>query len=297
MSKRIPTLFLIVSSLCLYSLCQREGLRYGVYFKMIVVYGFSGKKHQILPSILSLIDTHQDVHFDIYITSDAENFSKQNTEYIKHLTLPNVNFFIETYNMSHVPNPNSNSAGLVMYNRLDFPKYHPDIERFLYLDSDTLVLKDLREFYSVNFENNYLQAALDRYPEFEGFKHYINAGVLLFNNQLIVRDRMVDRVKEEYDKYKRNNTEPLFRDQSVINKVFENRILLAPRKYNDRNTAKYNETVVHHFYSIPKPDVFHRNPNDCEVFKAVQCYWDVAIKNQSNPWLELSPENRLCPIT
>jgi lipopolysaccharide biosynthesis glycosyltransferase len=39
--------------------------------------------------------------------------------------------------------------------RLFFPKCFPDLkDRILYLDTDTLIVKDLKNFYNSDFENN-----------------------------------------------------------------------------------------------------------------------------------------------
>ena len=61
-----------------------------------------------------------------------------------------------------------------------------NIDRILYLDADTLVLKDLTEMYEVEFNDNYVLGTLDYLTsgiDYLGIKSkkYINAGVLLLN--------------------------------------------------------------------------------------------------------------------
>ena len=71
-------------------------------------------------------------------------------------------------------------------------KYLPDnIDRILYLDSDTVVINKLNELYNMNFEDNYFIAAthigkaVHKFNEMRlGIKQdepYINTGVLLIN--------------------------------------------------------------------------------------------------------------------
>ena len=71
--------------------------------------------------------------------------------------------------------------------KLLIPLLYPDISRMIFLDGDTLILKDISEMYDLNFNGNYVLGypfhtadSLDGWEK-EHFKVYVNGGVLLFN--------------------------------------------------------------------------------------------------------------------
>ena len=93
-----------------------------------------------------------------------------------------------------------------------------DVDRLIYLDGDTITLKDLSDLYKNEFNDNYVLGFLD-YPTCEGeiwSERYINDGVILLNLKKIRND------KKTYDllNMTMNNTKLKKHDQTVINKVF-----------------------------------------------------------------------------
>lgn len=112
-----------------------------------------------------------------------------------------------------------------------------DVDRFLWIDGDTLVLRDITEFYYQDFEENLIvameDAALTREYKKGAFTHlsdyesgiYVNSGVVLFNVAAIREADIIDNMwawtKENADKLN-------YPDQDIINEVFKGKI-----KYND----------------------------------------------------------------
>lgn len=79
---------------------------------------------------------------------------------------------------------------ICIYYRIIIPMLFPYLERILFLDSDTLIFKDLSKMYNLNFNNNFILAAqaTDKYivTKFNAkIKLYVNAGVILFNIEKI----------------------------------------------------------------------------------------------------------------
>jgi len=72
------------------------------------------------------------------------------------------------------------------YYKIIIPFLFPHLERILYLDSDTLIFKDLSKMYNSNFNHNFIlgSQAHDKYimKRFNiKLKVLVNAGVILFN--------------------------------------------------------------------------------------------------------------------
>ena len=75
---------------------------------------------------------------------------------------------------------------LCHYHKIIIPMLFPHLERILYLDSDTLIFKDLSKMYNLNFNHNYIIGAQEGSEYINkrfkaSIKVYINSGVLLFN--------------------------------------------------------------------------------------------------------------------
>lgn len=119
----------------------------------------------------------------------------------------------------------------VTYYRLISPIFIP-LDRIIYLDSDVLVLKDLKEMYILNFHNNYILGYLDFLADqidYLGVKSekYINAGVTLINLNKIRKDNKNFELLYMATKRKKLKNQ----DQTVINYILYPKIGILPFKY------------------------------------------------------------------
>ncbi len=129
----------------------------------------------------------------------------------------------------------------------------PDVDRILYIDPDTVILKPLTDLYNIPMDNYVMAGA----PHLFGFinainlarlkmdkkSKYINAGVLLINVELM---RKVITTEEIFAFIKKNAKTLYLADQDVINALFDGKILfLDARVYNlDEKTYKhYNRHI------------------------------------------------------
>ena len=138
-----------------------------------------------------------------------------------------------------------------IYFRIFVAKYLPnDVDRVLYLDSDTLVINKLDELYNMDFDGNYFIAAthikkvLHKFNEIrlgmEKDKPYINTGVLLINLKEL---RKIEIEKEVADFIQKNEKKLILPDQDIISAIYGDKIkLVSDLKYNlgDRNLNYYN---------------------------------------------------------
>ncbi len=143
-----------------------------------------------------------------------------------------------------------------IYFRLFASEYLPkELDRILYLDSDTIVINSLNELYNMDFENNYFIAAthirkvLHKFNEIrlniKEDEPYINTGVLLIN----LKELRKINVKERIIKYIENNKKRLLLpDQDIIASLFGDKIKLV-------DELKYNlGEVAWHMYNVNNPN-------------------------------------------
>ena len=120
-----------------------------------------------------------------------------------------------------------------VYYKMILPLLFHDLERIIYLDADTLILKDLYEMYNLPFNGNYVLGypfhdsnKIDKYVN--NATYYINGGVILFNNELIRKDNKdLELLKFTLD----NNRNLWFLEQDSINIVFYEKVGILPLKY------------------------------------------------------------------
>lgn len=140
-----------------------------------------------------------------------------------------------------------------------------NIKKIIYLDADILVIGDISGLWSTNLENNYIAGVEDSFIVDEKYKpiigltesdRYVNAGVLLFNLDLIRKD---DKTKELFENTIRFNDVIQYQDQDILNITFKTRIKVVDIKYNftSRDSVKYpekcNSVVIIHYTGSVKP--------------------------------------------
>lgn len=152
----------------------------------------------------------------------------------------------ETVNITIIPQsepdlPYENMQRFLQYKVGMHKIYLPDIlqnlDKVIYMDGDTLVLKDLQEVFNMNIDEEYAAVAKDgifyRFPkemaemglDKRGF--YFNSGVMLYNLKLQRRDNITAKLVEYVKTH-----EDFFGDQDVLNMVFGNKLKLMSYRYN-----------------------------------------------------------------
>lgn len=164
-----------------------------------------------------------------------EKFERLNKKYkkinIKFVNMKNAFANLEMQ-ISHITSPT--------YYRLKIAEILPQYKKAVYLDVDTIVLDDLTEFYETDLGMNYIGGVLaagylinaeklKKYYESIGMPdmdNYINAGVILFNLELIRKNNMTEKMISLSSK----NFKCM--DQDILNLVFYGRIKHLNFKYN-----------------------------------------------------------------
>ena len=166
-----------------------------------------------------------------FTLKDEEKLQKMASEKIKIKIYPAEEQYLD---ISHLGRFAVYSIAL---QKLFIPDYLKQINKVLYLDADTLVLKDLSEVYKTELADNYVAAVKDglmfEYPEhivetgLEWRNFYFNSGIMLLNLQKIREDKIKRKALIYY-----NTHQDIFGDQDVLNVVFRTKILSLSYRYN-----------------------------------------------------------------
>lgn len=147
-----------------------------------------------------------------------------------------------------------------------------DIDRVLYLDSDTLILSDLTPLFKTNIDN-YMAGMVLNITENEDavlykFKNgYYNSGVILMNLKKAREEGSPKQFEKYYndniDKFLYNKTnEKIFPlpDQDLINVVWDGKINKLDGKWNQQQNLSTNTGILH-YIGKNKP-WYYNNPNN-----------------------------------
>lgn len=112
-----------------------------------------------------------------------------------------------------------------------------EIDKVIYMDGDTVVLKDLRNLFDIDVSNVYAAVAKDgiyyRFPKemkemgLDKRGYYFNSGVMLHN---LVEQRK-DNIVEKLVTYVKTNKD-FYGDQDVLNVVMNDKLKLMSYRYN-----------------------------------------------------------------
>jgi len=157
-----------------------------------------------------------------------------------------------------------NHISLAAYYRLFISEYLPkEIKKIIYLDCDTVILKELISLYEINIENHLFGAILDN-PHSTTFflknqfhlndDRYFNSGVLLMNLQLIRSTEFLSKcilfIKKSFSKF-------VYQDQDVINIVASGKIKELEYQFNYMSPffkfKTLQEPAIIHYAGIVKP--------------------------------------------
>jgi lipopolysaccharide biosynthesis glycosyltransferase len=114
--------------------------------------------------------------------------------------------------------------------KFDLPVLIPDKDKVLYLDSDVIIQKDLRDLFETNIEDNYAAAVKDfvQVDNDLNINNYFNSGVMLLNLKLM-RENDSSAAMLNINKSVENLK---FMDQDCFNIYFHNKVKLLPVIYN-----------------------------------------------------------------
>ena len=189
-------------------------------------------------SLVSLLDnSHNNTVYNIVIQYGCDNLNSENKELIINLEKIYFNCFINIIDMKYdFYTAIQGALDISAYYRLKLPILFSKLNRIIHLDSDTLILKDLMELYTLNFEGKYLLGRLDTLvDELDSLgiktKTYINSGVLLMDLYNLRKYNYTWKFME-YITHNNNATYLVHHDQTLLNYICHDKIGLLKPKYH-----------------------------------------------------------------
>lgn len=153
----------------------------------------------------------------------------------------------------------------------------PMPDKFIYLDTDTIVNRDISILYDIDMEGYEIGGVKD---DFCLDANYFNSGVMLINNKLCKETHLFSKARELVNKKKM-----YYVDQKALNMCCEKKRML-PYVFNAK--SKYDENiVVHHFCNVRRLFFKRIKPWEVKLVKRkTSAYNDILDK-----YLELKKEN------
>ena len=114
-------------------------------------------------------------------------------------------------------------------------------DKVLYLDTDIIAMKNIKELWSESVEGYYFAGALDYYGKLFISPKYVNSGVMLLNMKYINEHKFFEKCRKIIHEKKMK-----FPDQTALNKIGKGKIKIISSKFNAQKKLGKN-TVIRHF--------------------------------------------------
>ena len=224
------------------------------------------------------------------------------------LNLQNDNLKIEFINVRQFIDENVSKIFFVTehftietYYRFFLPQIFTNLDKVLYLDADTMIMKDISPLFNIDINGYYLGVTHDceivRASNFIGTKYsnyfiktlnvdpsnYFQAGVMLVNLKKMREDNITDKLLDALERI----GSPKFVDQDILNTVCRDKVLFIPQNWNytwhlpfidddylehisgelalEYKKAKENPYIIHFTGNSMKP-VDYPNQPEAKVF-------------------------------
>lgn len=199
-----------------------------------------------LKSLLAHIKTYDKYKAYILYTElserHQENILKLQTDNLK-IEFINVETIISKYKDNFSIN---NHFTIETYYRFFLPCIFPKLDKVLYLDADTIIMRDIAPLFSIDIGSNYLGVTHDceivRMSNLAGteysdyfrktlgvkIENYFQAGVMLVNLAQMRQDNITEKLIFALIKI----GTPKFVDQDILNMVCQNNVLFIPQNWD-----------------------------------------------------------------
>lgn len=230
--------------------------------KIIPIVLISDEKF-VLPTAVMLKSLFENknvqTYYKIFILTD--NMEAQSIRFLNNMN--KENFDVEVVVASNVLR-NINSINKVVSNtaylKFSIANIFQDFDKILYIDTDTIILKDLSELYGIDIKDTYAGVVLDycvtQYENRQNLfnlNQYFNSGMMLLNCKKIRKENLVEQLQNWII---HNNKKYRFKDQDAFNVCFNDNITVVEPKYNFFSTlAFYKKREYLKFYGITENSI------------------------------------------
>lgn len=220
-------------------------------------------------SLYSLIE-NASKNYDYHIHLLHQGLTDKSKELITSLGKPEFSFYFEdvTDYLSTLSRelPLRDYYSKTTYYRLFIADMHPELNKSLYIDSDTVIQGDISEVYNTDISDYYLAAcheqAMLNVDEFGNYVeqcvgvsryNFFNCGVLLINTKEWRSHKVLNRFMSLLNQYDFLVTQ----DEDYLNLICKDHVLFLDQKWNYETMFELpcpeNEVGVFHYIMFEKP--------------------------------------------
>lgn len=183
-----------------------------------VSYAFDNDYHYITHISMKSIMISQNKDTFIIFHLLVSNINSTQKHIIDRIKVEHKNCKIKYYEMrdkfKNIKISNS-IWSIANFYRIILPELLPKEKKLLFLDTDTLIYKDLTKLYNYNVEGKYfvgmLETKSDRFfNKFnKSFENFINTGVMLFNLEELRKGKISEKIQTFLKKYNKELRSPV----------------------------------------------------------------------------------------
>lgn len=211
---------------------------------------------------------YPDQIFVYLIFNKLNNINKN--KILKVINKYSSNIFFKKINLNSIKIKKNYHISKETYSRIFAPDLLKKVDRFIYLDSDILVVSEIYDFFNVNLNKFSLGAVFDTSTTAEYLENFyfkekfiFNAGVLLVDAKNFRQKKYLKKMVKFINK---NFNEIKFADQDVLNIFFEGDWLKLNSKFNVQSSFFNNKIsgVIfkkEYLKSIKNPSIIHFTGN------------------------------------
>jgi lipopolysaccharide biosynthesis glycosyltransferase len=261
---------------------------------MNVVYASDDNFAEIMGvSICSLFENNKDVaELTVYVLDDniseknkckLDDLAKTYGRKIQYRSIENIKSKLATLCQQR--------GSLCTFSRLMLSQLLPlNIDRILYLDCDTIVRKNLLDFYNQNFDGKIVCGVLDCISkqhrtriDLDEKAIYINAGMMLIDFQAWQKKSIDQKIEEIINKYSGHVP---YADQGIANISLQGEIKLVHPRYNCMSI--FTAFPFDHLLKYRKPSFCDSRADIDEAKKDPAIVHFVTLFCISRPWFKNS---------
>ncbi|MBQ8923319.1 MAG: glycosyltransferase family 8 protein, partial [Lachnospiraceae bacterium] len=251
--------------------------------------------------IKSLINnTSKENQYNIHILH--EDITLQTQERIKEMETENVSISFENVSKRIEKIRKKLSIrdyySYTTYYRMFIADMFPQYDKVLYLDADTIILKDVAELYQYELEKNYVGAVNEQvminHDIFGGYVEqvlgisrmaYFNAGVLLINAKQFRRQNILQKFVDLINQY----TFVVTQDEDYLNIICQDKILWIDTIWNYQTSDPVDRDlkdvgIIHYAYAV--------KPWHSKDIRNSKVYWDISKETMFYPMLKKEYDER-----
>lgn len=192
--------------------------------------------HMLATSVESMLDSKSEVD-DINIFVLQHDFTEKTISDLTKLVGDRAHIQFIKFNIDQLKDAPDNFDIMTYAKILIFDKL-PHLDKVLYIDSDTLIVSSLAEFYDTDLGDNYAGVVQDQQyfggvadegydVVYKNIKGWFNAGVMLLNMKKCLKDDIPSKFF-----YHMKNVKHFYGDQPIFNYLFGDKIVYVGLKWN-----------------------------------------------------------------